>query len=334
MHCIGCDHTWIHRNVHSIQRCRTFCDENFNDAGVEKWCYAYSWDEQWSTCRLYHEVPDGPSNKLIDETWCYVKAVPPVEENDVSAQRHIVDATNEAEKQVPTTTAHAPMDKTAADQPKSKHQLGLVNANLWAHYAMTASLTFKITNTFSDPATCVKSHDACISSNHFDHADVLTFEERDKGAYSRHTIVLGGGAFGTSQKYALFKPNVVNLQTTWRVADVGNDENIHFTIQKIKGDVDCKSMSMFRCKKAWNVYRGRAHDNIVAYYARRAKGTFSVYTSRAAFEAHADDWSAAVKSILPTESNGQSVLSVTIRPGEDTALLLLTAWAMHNAGEV
>lgn len=188
---------------------------------------------------------------------------------------------------------------------------------------MTKSLTFKITSTFSEPSACVKQQDVCFSNNHFENSDVLTFEKQNKGMSSRHTVVSAGGDFGTSQKYALSKPNIVNVKTTWRVADIDNDKNIHFTIQK--------SSSMK--KTAWNVYRGQKRDNDIAYYALKSAKVFWVYRSRAAIKANADDWIASVASVLPAESNGQSVLSIIVKPGEDTTLLLLTAWAIYHSGD-
>merc|ERR1719150_633660 len=107
---------------------------------------------------------------------------------------------------------------------------------------------------------------------------------------------------------------------------------IHFTIQKIKGGVDC-GILIFNCKNAWNVYRGLTRDNTIVYYAIESTNQFRLYKNRAAFEASANNWCASVSSILPTEQNGQSVLSVTVKPSEDTALLMLAAWAMYKSGD-
>jgi len=326
-HCVGCDHTWLPHNVKSVQNCRALCDENYNDAGIEKWCYAYSWEEEWSTCRLYHEVPDGPTDGRFENMLCYVKAAPSFDENYVNSQNPAEDVTDE-QKPLLITTAHAQTENAAhkkdgeqqeanraVDMPK--HELGLVNNNLWAHYAMTASLTFKITNTFVEPSACLKTPDACLKNQaHLAHRDVLTFQKKNEGAYSRHSVVFGGGDLGTSKKVSLFKPNVVNMQTTWRVADVDNDDNIHFTIQK----------RLLKLTSKWYVYRGRKKDEVVAYYAIEVSKAIRVYKDKATFKANADDWSAAVVKLLPSESNGQSVLGVTVKPGEDT----LTAWAIYH----
>mmetsp|Transcript_97706 Transcript_97706/g.193442 ORF Transcript_97706/g.193442 Transcript_97706/m.193442 type:complete len:531 (-) Transcript_97706:305-1897(-) len=328
-HCVGCDHTWLTHRVSSIQGCRALCDENFNEEGIEKWCFAYSWDEDWSACRLYHEVPDGPSS---DRMVCYVKEqIHPAEHSAYDSNLNLIadeGITHQTSIQKDTPMAILPLAKNTEPQPTQK--LGLVFPELWAHYMMQASLTFKLTNTFSDPSACAQSPEACIS-NVVDHSLVLTMTKTG-GAYSRRTVVFRRGFSGPSENYAVFKPNAMNLHTTWRVADINDDNIIYFSIQKIKGGVDCKTMG-FNCKKAWTVYRGLTRDNIVVYYAIEVVNQFKIYKDRAAFEADATDWRATVASILPTKQNGESVLSITVKPGEDTALLMLAGWAMHKSGD-
>jgi len=337
-HCVDCDHTWLPHQVHSIEGCRTLCDENFNKEGIDQWCYAYSWDETWKACRLYHEAPDGPS--ADSGTVCYVKEQAYPAEHSAYESREgnlIIDkeTMQEMNTQMVMTTMQPPAKTAKKAKEVGKHQpkqeLGLVNDKLWAHYMMKADLTFRITNTFSEPSACVQSSAACISNKAFDHSDVLT-QTKTGGAYSRRTVVFGGGNFGPFQKYSLFKPNAMNIHTTWRVADAADDAIIHFTIQKIKGGVDCAFLG-FNCKNAWNVYRGLTRGNTIVYYAIESTNQFRIYRNRAAFETSTNNWCATVASILPTEQNGQSVLSITVKPGEDTALLMLAAWAMYKSGD-
>eukprot|EP00929_Paragymnodinium_shiwhaense_P034822 TRINITY_DN18903_c0_g1_i1.p2 TRINITY_DN18903_c0_g1~~TRINITY_DN18903_c0_g1_i1.p2 ORF type:complete len:295 (+),score=98.69 TRINITY_DN18903_c0_g1_i1:88-972(+) len=151
-----------------------------------------------------------------------------------------------------------------------------------------------------------------------------------------HTIELKD-MDGKKRKLWMQTPHVFNYHWSWRVTEYDDTDKVLFTIQRRKWNDHCKFI-WFKCKAVWKIYEGHKGDksSLIYYGVGKAKDLdepeFKWYHSKDDYE-DKEKWVAKIEHQKHDDGDGEDQFKVKVRPGEDTALILIAVACIDQVAD-
>lgn len=136
------------------------------------------------------------------------------------------------------------------------------------------------------------------------------------------------------ETYALFKPSVW-VRNTWAVSPEGDEKNKLFTIDRRRSMSGPNSVRIHVGDSGALIYYGVSTSVVPSGFEEKAKlfRDFRFYHSKEAFEVDKEDWAAKIHQLDRYDKDKGATYLVSVRAGEDAAILMLGAVCVHKTGE-